>query len=338
MPIPLVSSNLARTLALVLVASAAVISGDQLIAKPQETSTSAHKPVIQKRVGDLAFDPPHPAPVSYQDDEVSLHLNFSQPKLSVIVQKKGEPEHEILLPDEMAQVDEILRAPASRAVVLGWANGDLSAVAVLEINNASLGDFFYAYEPTVSPNGRYIAFIKFYPPHGYGDTTGPEDHYMLYDVTRTSSQNRPTGVAALRPFVVGTVVGTTVYPPNIGNRQGDNTGIDQGEEHSAAMQTFFWGPDSDRFLFADEYKGALELVMASVNGPGGHPSAARVEIPQDELCAKTYMQACHLQLATAEFDAKPAEGLTVSFRAVGLNPSSSTKPLHFLHQQFKLAH
>jgi hypothetical protein len=331
MPIQLISLTSARPLALILVVSAAVIPGVRLSAAPQETSTSAHKPVIQKRVGDLLFDPPHAAPVSYEDDELSLRLDFSQPRLSVVVQKKGEPQHEISLPDEMAQVDEILRAPANRALVVGWASGDVHAMTVLELKTISVSDFFYAYLPTVSPSGRYIAFVKFYPPHGYDDTSGPEDHYMLYDLTRTASQNRPAGIATSRPDVVG----TTVYPPNIGNRDGDNLRISQGEEHSSAMQTFFWGPDSDRFVFADKYQGAVELVMARVNGSGGHPGVATVEIPQDELCAKTYMRACDLQLATAEFDATPVGGVTVSFFAVGMDRSRKTKSLQFLVQEFK---
>jgi len=326
-----ISSASAHKVALILLVSAALISVVRLDARPQVTS--AHKPIIQKRGGELLFDPPHPSPVSYQDDDISLRLNFSQPRLSVVVQNRGEPQHEISLPDEMAQVVEILRAPANHALVIGWANGDLSALAVLDTRTASVSDFFLGYIPAPSPDGRYIAFIKFYPPHGYDDKTGPEDHYMLYDLARTASQNRPAEAAALRPYMVG----TTVYPPNIGNREGNNTGINSGDEHSSAMQEFFWAPDSDQFLFADKYQGALVLVMAHVDGPGGHPSAAAVEIPQDELCAKTYMQACNLQLATAEFDAKPMEGVTVSFFAVGLDRSRRTRSLHFLDKQFKPA-
>jgi len=333
MPIPLIPPNSARVLALILAATAAVIPHDHLTAMPQEESTSAHKPAIQKRVGELLYDPPHPAPVSYQDDELSLRLDFSQSRLSVIVQKKGEPQHEISLPNEMAQVDEILRAPTNRALVLGWASGDVSAIAVLDLKAAILSDFFYAYLPTVSPNGRYIAYVKFYPPHGYDDPSGPEAHYMLYDLTQTASQNRPAGVAASRPDVVG----TTVYPPNIGNRFGDNMRISQGEEHSSAMQTFFWSPDSDRFVFADKYQGALKLVLARVNGRGGRSGEATVEIPQDELCAKTYMRACDLQLDTAEFVTEPLGGVTVSFFAVGMDRSRKTKSLQFLDQQFKPA-
>jgi hypothetical protein len=333
MRIPLISPSSAHALVLILAASAVIIPEVPMAAAPQETPTSAREPVIQKRVGDLLFDPAHPSPVSYQYDDISLRLDFNQPRLGVVVQKKGEPQHEILLPDQMAQVDEILKVSAGRALVLGWANGDLSAAAVLEINTASLGDFFYAYHPTVSPNGRYIAFVKFYPPHGYDDTSGPEDHYMLYDLAQTALQNRPKGVATSRQDVVG----TTVYPPNIGNRFGDNMRIPQGEEHSAAMQTFYWGPDSSRFLFADKFQGALMLMMTRVNGPGGHPGVATVEIPEAELCGKTYMKACNLQLATAEFDTKPAEGVTVSFFAVGMDRSKTTKSLHFLDQQFRLA-
>ena len=103
------------------------------------------------------------------------------------------------------------------------------------------------------------------------------------------------------------------------------------------MQTFFWGPDSDRFVFADKYHGALSLVMARVNSASGDSRVAALEIPEAEICATTYMKACDLQVATAEFDAKPDEGVTVSFFAVGMDRSRRTKSFHFLDQQFKLA-
>jgi hypothetical protein len=331
MLVPFISSTSAR--AIILVAFAMVFSGARLPAEPQGTNIVGHKPVILKRVGDLAFDPPHPSPVSYEDDSISLRLNFNQPELGIIVQKKGEPQHEIALPSEMVQVDEVLRAPANHALVIGWANGDLSALAVLDTRTTSVSDFFLGYMPTPSPDGKYLAFIKFYPPHGYDDKTGPEDHYMLYDLTRAAPLNRPVRIAASNPYVVG----TTVYPPNIGNRDGDNMAIDNGDEHFSAMQEFFWSPDSDRIVFADKYKKALVLVMVHISGPGGHPVAATVEIPEAELCARTFMKACDLQLAKAEFDAKPSEGVTVSFFAAGLDQSRRTRSLHFVDNQFKLA-
>ena len=331
MRIPLVS--LGPALAFGLLASAAVISGNQLAPGPQGGDAVVHKPVIQKRVGELLFDPLHPSPVSYDDDEISLRLNFDQSKLRVIVQKKGESQHEISLPDEMAQVDDIERAPANRAVVLGWATGSVNAIAILDLKNSRVNDFFLGYMPMLSPDGRYVVFVKFFPPHGYDDKTGPEDHYMLYDVTLAASQNRPSRIAASNLYVAG----TTVYPPNIGNRDGDNTRIDSGNEHFSAMQEFSWAPGSDRIVFADKYKKALVLVMVRISGPGGHPDAATVEIPEAELCAKTYMKACNLQLATAEFDTKTAEGVTVSFFGVGMDRSKTTKSLHFLDQQFRPA-
>ena len=112
----------------------------QTLAPLSQVPRSEHEPLIQKRVGELLFDPAHPSPVSFQDDELSMRLDYSKPRLGVVVQRKGEPEREILLPEEIVQVDEILKVVAGRAIALGWLNGDVRGVAVLDVNAGTLGD------------------------------------------------------------------------------------------------------------------------------------------------------------------------------------------------------
>jgi hypothetical protein len=302
----------------------------QTLAPLSQVPRSEHEPLIQKRVGELLFDPAHPSPVSFQDDELSMRLDYSKPRLGVVVQRKGEPEREILLPEEIVQVDEILKVVAGRAIALGWLNGDVRGVAVLDVNAGTLGDAFWAYIPALAPNGRYLAFVKFYPPHGYSDTEGPEDHYMLYDLSRTAAQNRPPGVNLSNSVVVG----TTVYPPSIGNRETDNFRIPNGKGHDGLMEQFFWSGDSSRFVFADRYQGELALVLARVGGTGSPSSASVVRIPFGEVCRKSN---CEIHLSSVIFDPNPAEGVTVIFTGVGGDAAMGNKSFHYRERQFKPA-
>jgi hypothetical protein len=298
-----------------------VSSGEQAV-RP-----STGQAVIQKLGRDAPFDPSHPMPVNYRDDQISMSLDFSKPRLSIVLQNKMGLQHTISLPEDIAQVNEIRRGPANRGLVVGESSGDLSVLAVLDLNAATVSDVFWAYAPDVSPNARFVAFIKFFPAHGYGDSDGPEEHYMLYDLTQTASQNRPSGVKASRPDVVG----TTVYPPHIGNHEADNLGIPEREAHFAATDGFFWSPTSDRFVFADTYQGALTLVMIRVDGAGGRPVASAVAVPQVKLCGKNH---CDVHLSAVNF---LPEGVTVIFRGVGLDGWLGKRNLDFASDQFRPA-
>ena len=317
------------TVALLLAVTSTTVTRQTpaVVSSGEQAGRPSNGQAIVKLGRDVPFDPLHPMPVSYRDDEISMSLDFSKPRLRIVLQKKVGTQHAISLPEEIAQVNEILRGPANRGLVVGECSGDLSALAVLDLNAAIVSDVVWAYAPDVSPNARYVAFIKFFPAHGYGDSDGPEDHYMLYDLTRTALQNRPPGVKASRTDIVG----TTVYPPNIGNRDSDNLGIPEREAHFAATDGFFWSPTSDRFVFADTYRGALTLVMIHVDGAGGHPIASAVAVPQAKLCGRNF---CSVHLSAVNF---LPEGVAVVFRGIGVDGSLGKRNLDFASDQFRPA-
>jgi hypothetical protein len=96
------------------------------------------------------------------------------------------------------------------------ASGEVYEVIIVDTVNCHIVDHFWCYEPNVSPNGRLIAFIKFYPPHFVPDIT---DIVMIYDFTRGAAGNRPSS-----PGMVPDInVGMRVYPPGT-NTPDDNIG------------------------------------------------------------------------------------------------------------------
>jgi hypothetical protein len=295
------------------------------IPKTQQSSQSGGKIVVQKRVGELLFDPEHPTPVSYRDDLLSMQLDMSGPQLRVILKKNGQSAQRISLPPEMAQVNEIRRDTARLATVIGMINSDAYEVVVLDITLARIGDTFWAYAPVLSPSGRYIAFIKFFPTHF---VEGVDDRYMFYDLTRSAAQNRPAKIDASDRVDVG----VTVYPPGKSNREGDNTGVDDSEVHAIASDTFFWSPNADQYFFADRYQGTLSAVRISFDA-NGRSAATSVDIPQADLCAPVHKQICNVSLTAVDFESQPPGSVTVRFR--GVMGDTLQKDFQFRNQQFK---
>ncbi|MGH9644153.1 MAG: hypothetical protein ACRD3Q_17245 [Terriglobales bacterium] len=199
----------------------------------------------------------------------------------------------------MAQVNEILEASPTKAIIVGMLNGDSWVFAVLDLLAYRVVDTVWCYEPTISPDGRYIAFIKFFPTHFVYDV---DDHYMLYDTRLSPMQNRPPGTSsAAGELFLAINAGTPVYPPGIGNKDGDNTGVAPEDAHQIACQSFFWWQDSTGYVFADRYKGELYLVKVEVPPTTGNPAVSRAQITQFELCGRLAKAKCYVNLVAIQF-------------------------------------
>lgn len=114
-----------------------------------------------------------------------------------------------------------------------------------------LVDRFSCYSPSVSLDGQYIAFTKFFAPHG---VPSPDDHTMLYLVARSASENRPSRVSENDDINVG----FPLYPAGIGNRPTDNVDVSPAEAH--VLVSYYIWQDANEFFFADNRAGQLAVV------------------------------------------------------------------------------
>jgi hypothetical protein len=210
------------------------------------------------------FDPAHQRSLSYEDKSIHVDLALSENRrfLSIKPLPAGVAQR-VQLPEEMAQVDEIRRDIHGRIIVRGMVTGSGSEIVIVEPTSRELQDKFFCYLPAVSPDGHFITFIKFYPDHFSGNV---EDHYMLYDLTKRASENRPTGLPPGDSFNVG----TPIYPIGVGNRAGDNSDLPERPAHHYASAGFFWNSNSHDFVFADRLDGTgtITLVHIDINNSG----------------------------------------------------------------------
>lgn len=216
-----------------------------------------------------------PEQASYRDSEITVEARKGDDGLVVSI-TGGRRQVDVPLSFQVLKVKAIRRY-TDRLVVIGDTGGSESLVTVINVNSGTVSDSFWAYVPVISPNGRFIAFVKDFPPHSDAET---EDHEMIYDLAKTGLQNRPAGIGLGNE----TEVGVNVYPGN-GNRRGDNIGVSEELAHQSASP-LFWSPDSTKLVFADQAQG-LKLVLVNVSGWGTGTVASASIMPLDRtsVCA-----------------------------------------------------
>src|SRR5882757_234603 len=128
-----------------------------------------------------AYDPQAPAAMTYGDANVDLKLTpWNGHRYRLLVKDRISAAELIDLPEELERIDFIRRVAGSKAVVFGATTGGAQEVLVLDWIQHKLLDKFWCYAPMLSPDSRYVAFIKFYPAHIVESTS--DSQYRLYDL------------------------------------------------------------------------------------------------------------------------------------------------------------
>jgi hypothetical protein len=208
--------------------------------------------------GKLFFNPKAQKPIVFKLDngivlrttgETEVPENFK--KYQVIITQPGKQPVSVSLPNEIVQINSITPASDNQVALIGMVNGSVYEVAIIDVLKYQIADQFLAYRPAPSPDGRFIVFIKFYPPHGYNPSFypgGPSDFVMIYDATLGSFGNRPAGVDIDNK----TDVGMAVYPPGV-KTQDPVVGLSEADINSVTGE-FFWAEDSSKFVFNAEHQ------------------------------------------------------------------------------------
>ncbi|HEY1215867.1 MAG TPA: hypothetical protein VGE93_19735, partial [Bryobacteraceae bacterium] len=252
---------------------------------------------VEVPAGQISFDPKAPhEPISLVGNGISAVIQGASP---ITVQVKlDDKERKIDLPADVNQVRSAKLYGTQKLIVAGMFNGDVSKVVVIDIGKAAVSDSFLCYSPEISPDGRFVVFVKFYPAHGI---MSAEDHYMIYDVEKSADGNRPLNQSP-HPAVVGKVL----FPPGVGNVASDNVDID-GPVHTMVSEKFFWGDDSRTVGFAEVFNGNYTLVVArnlpDLNGVLSTPISADTICPAGaQPCfERLFSLVYHEQGVTAEF-------------------------------------
>ena len=209
---------------------------------------------------------------SYRDREITVQSRKVNDALVLSIASNGR-QMDVELPPEVAVVQQIDRY-RDRLIVIGEIGASVSRVIIVRVDTGVASDSFEAFDPVVSPDRRFIAFVKFYPPHS---ATGTEEHHMLYDMTKSGKANRPAAVGLDDLFDVG----LNVYPGH-GNKEDDNIGVPERLAHNSPS-LIFWSPNSTQLAFADQTIKSLQLVLVKIVGTAA-PSVFTMPLDHTSVC------------------------------------------------------
>jgi hypothetical protein len=187
----------------------------------------------------------------------------------------GQGNTGIPLPRSITQLSEVCPLSSGLLAVFGDFGG--TEVLIVDPAKKTLDDSFAAYHPVISPDRRWIAFVKMYPLHGVDGS----DQYMLYDLAKPAAANRPDGNAKDT-----TEVGRVIFPPGHENFPGSNINLPKSQQHHGGTR-IHWAPDSRAIAFEDRTAEGPGLVLVTLDD-NGIPSAFRHALTPAEVCGRDF--------------------------------------------------
>ncbi len=193
---------------------------------------------------------------------------------AVLHLRRGGSTADVALEDSfIEEISQVCPLSDGRLVVFGDVGGAM-AVYIVGKAPARAQDRFLAYTPAISPDERWIAFVKFFPLHGVDGSA----QYMLYDLSKSAAQNRPG-----QPSELGDV-GAVIYPQGQENFPGSNIDVPPSEQHFFPVR-LYWAPDSRANAFLDLAGPQRDqgIVLTTLHGDGS-TAAFRRNLTLAEIC------------------------------------------------------
>ncbi len=212
-----------------------------------------------------------------------------------ISNKAQHTESTFKLANQTTQIDALRIVSPSRLVILGKSLPNLSIVTIVDMSQDRELDGVVCEKPTISPDGRYLAYLKFVPVHpGYGWSSSAE--YLIYDFSLSPQENRTrfNSSQQTNPYNVG----WPLYPPGTRNMPGDNLLEGQDVPVHWSISPFFW-VNSSEVAFVDRWHGSAYLVLASLKSGIQHPIVQYRQLDMSELID---LSACKNQVSAEDFE------------------------------------
>ena len=239
--------------------------------------------IVQEKVANGIFTPNAPPDVSYQDEKIKLISTYNVDG-SITINAEDlvlRKKFNVRLPDELAQLNELRPIGDEKIVAVGLLNSVVSIITIIDHKTRMIVDKFYGYSPEISPDGHWIAFQEFFPPHGYNDISSC---YRVYNSSATAIENRVGHNDIFDPQVVG----TSIYPVRF-NSQLAECGVTNDEgEFIRISDSFTWGRSSDYFLFAVGEANMLNIILVKLDRKNNNWETFVYDLNKDKnICSQS---------------------------------------------------
>ncbi|HEX3681477.1 MAG TPA: hypothetical protein VHU83_02970 [Bryobacteraceae bacterium] len=161
-------------------------------------------------------------------------------------------------------VEAVCSLAANESVIFGVLAGGAPAgfeVAIANPQDGALLDSWDSYTPVMSPDQRWIALRKFYPPQ---TALTISEEYLLYPLLKVQAEaHAPRNQSAEPPSSA-----IVVYPSGQTNAFMSNIGVPADQVHVFRSKSFYWSEDSHAVLFADSVQESLSAILVQLNDGG----------------------------------------------------------------------
>lgn len=234
---------------------------------------------VSVRTEHKIFDPESQSTITLTSGDRIIAVNADGSARNLEVRFGDGRTSTLSLAEIIRQVDGLYAGSRGRIIVLGRANWSTPIVSIVDIDAMSIIDMFAAYEPSISPNGEWIAFRKFIPNH-FVDEQPVE--FKVYDVGKSKETSSLSNADSLSVYA-----GVTVRRIDDCYFNGSN---------------IFWGSKSDRFISACGFpangstinlsRSAIGILSTTIDDDGQFRSTisnAKISIckPDDFDCYPT---------------------------------------------------
>ena len=238
----------------------------------------------------------------------------------------GGVTKKISLPGVVNEIDEVCPLSDGRLIVFSFTErGGLGEIDIVNSTNGSLLDSIWGFTPAMSPNQRWLAYRKFYPKH----TELPvSEEYLLYDLTKSPTQNRPPDVS-LSDYQD---VGSAIFLLGQKNLEGDNIDLLPPEQQHSAGSELFWAPDSRAIAFGDVVQQKLSIVLVTLEN-GGNPAASVYPVSLAKRCSPPAVDDWVVNIQRIEVGNKEGDDLPIHIDF--WSGACSPKPLEIRSSDFQ---
>jgi len=162
------------------------------------------------------------------------------------------------VPFQPLQVDELDVVADDRLLMLGRVGASFSVAGLAQLPSGKVLDSFPCFMPEISPDRRFLGFIKSFP--GHPGPVAVSDEYLIYDLEEGAAYNRPHPSSGVRYDA-----GWPVYPPGATNAASENLvpGLDS-PAHTLASRGLFWVGET-MLAFVDFFPGQSTLVTVNLD-------------------------------------------------------------------------
>jgi hypothetical protein len=190
------------------------------------------------------------------------HVEISEGSATLVLEGPAEANR-YLLPVDIEAVKSVYQVD-NRIVIIGniTDSGDsANAVVVFDASGRRILGEFYGYGVTPSPDGRLLAYIRFYPMHF---TAGTDDQVFVHDVAADDgSLPGPSDADAAQ---TGLAAGLQLRVDAGQPRKGANAEVPSASRHLLASR-LFWDSTGSAVAFVQAIDGSDRLVVARRTGP-----------------------------------------------------------------------